>query len=116
LFLVHKHLQKRGILRTPQKYIQYSRKRGARNGGQPRPSVLLAPLLYKEATWRALFDIIHSSKFGFLLKMRRMFRGKRNFYESRKQTTRAAKEQKQQVHQVPLCLDMCAMQKPQTFN
>jgi hypothetical protein len=36
--------------------------------------------------------------------------------ESRKQTTRAAKEQKQQVHQVTLCLDMCAMQKPQTFN
>jgi hypothetical protein len=45
-----------------------------------------------------------------------MFCGKRNFYELRKQTTRAAKEQEQQVHQVPLCLDMCAMQKPQTFN
>ena len=36
--------------------------------------------------------------------------------ESKRRVRRAAKEQKQQVHQVPLCLDMCAMQKPQTFN
>jgi hypothetical protein len=99
-------------------FTRAPRKQTWRNGGQLRPSILLAPL-YKEATSRALFDIIHSSKFGVVLKKGGecfVAKGITLNRESKRRVRPKNKSNKFIRYSVPLYLDMCAMQKPQTFN